>query len=226
MFKYLFIVTLAVSGDGFVSNRTTRNARDLVTLDVLGDGRNSLVLDFEPNSGEEIQIETHECPPCLCLLNDHDRGNYIVDRPDKVRTTTLSTTVTTTPSTTTTTTTTTTTSTTTTTTTKTTTITTTTTTTTSTTSKNIIINTNTTTSTTSKTTPTKIKTIDSVATDSSCDQGGDLCLSESCVMAAGTILTSMDRTADPCDDFYQFACGGWAQRSQSLNMDRFQEGCE
>src|SRR5262245_10565507 len=22
-------------------------------------------------------------------------------------------------------------------------------------------------------------------------------------------LTSMDRTADPCDDLYQYACGGW-----------------
>merc|ERR1719458_2417007 len=49
-----------------------------------------------------------------------------------------------------------------------------------------------------------------------------LCLSESCVMAAGTILASLDRRVSPCDDFYQFSCGGWAQRSPALNMDRFQ----
>eukprot|EP00092_Neocalanus_flemingeri_P023165 GFUD01025119.1.p1 GENE.GFUD01025119.1~~GFUD01025119.1.p1 ORF type:complete len:953 (-),score=164.55 GFUD01025119.1:486-3344(-) len=206
MLEYLIIFSLAVSGDGFVSNRTTRNARDLVTLDVLGDGRNSLVLDLDPDLDEDIQIETHECPPCLCLLDNHDRDNYIVDMPTKVKTTTTIKTTTST------------------------TITTTTSTTTSTTSTTAKTTTTTavptTISTTSINTPVLNTTMkDSIKTESSsCDRtpGGDLCLSESCVMAAGTILTSMDRSVDPCDDFYQFACGGWAQRSQSLNMDRFQ----
>ena len=49
----------------------------------------------------------------------------------------------------------------------------------------------------------------------------ELCLSESCVMAAGTILSSLDKSVDPCEDFYQFSCGGWEQRSSS-NSDRFQ----
>ncbi|XP_041130174.1 endothelin-converting enzyme 1-like isoform X1 [Polyodon spathula] len=38
-----------------------------------------------------------------------------------------------------------------------------------------------------------------------------LCLSESCIKVASSILGSLDRTVDPCQDFYSFACGGWVQ---------------
>lgn len=38
-----------------------------------------------------------------------------------------------------------------------------------------------------------------------------LCLSESCIKVASSILGSLDRTVDPCQDFYSFACGSWVK---------------
>uniref|UniRef100_H3BYV5 Endothelin-converting enzyme 1 n=1 Tax=Tetraodon nigroviridis TaxID=99883 RepID=H3BYV5_TETNG len=36
-----------------------------------------------------------------------------------------------------------------------------------------------------------------------------LCLSEPCVAVASAVLGGLDRSVDPCSDFYQYACGGW-----------------
>ncbi|CAG0879907.1 unnamed protein product [Cyprideis torosa] len=39
----------------------------------------------------------------------------------------------------------------------------------------------------------------------------DLCTTPQCVISAANFLQGMDMTADPCDDFYQFTCGGWIE---------------
>ncbi|GCB76003.1 hypothetical protein scyTo_0017410 [Scyliorhinus torazame] len=36
-----------------------------------------------------------------------------------------------------------------------------------------------------------------------------VCLTESCVIVASNVLKSLDRSVDPCHNFYNYACGGW-----------------
>nr|XP_045607811.1 neprilysin-1-like [Procambarus clarkii] len=47
------------------------------------------------------------------------------------------------------------------------------------------------------------------------DQGADfdICSSVECTLAAASIIEAMDATIDPCQDFYQFACGGWIEQN-------------
>ncbi|XP_058530407.1 membrane metallo-endopeptidase-like 1 [Ochotona princeps] len=40
----------------------------------------------------------------------------------------------------------------------------------------------------------------------------EVCTTPGCVMAAARILQNMDPSKEPCDDFYQYACGGWLRR--------------
>ncbi|XP_004425563.1 PREDICTED: membrane metallo-endopeptidase-like 1 [Ceratotherium simum simum] len=40
----------------------------------------------------------------------------------------------------------------------------------------------------------------------------EVCTTPGCVMAAARILQNMDPSREPCDDFYQYACGGWLRR--------------
>ncbi|XP_071945743.1 endothelin-converting enzyme homolog isoform X2 [Antedon mediterranea] len=35
------------------------------------------------------------------------------------------------------------------------------------------------------------------------------CLSPACISVASSVLSSMDQSVDPCQDFYTYSCGGW-----------------
>jgi len=48
------------------------------------------------------------------------------------------------------------------------------------------------------------------------------CSSEECIQSSKKILSSMDISVNPCDDFYHFTCGGWESKD-SEEMDMFSE---
>ncbi|KAH3821495.1 hypothetical protein DPMN_123259 [Dreissena polymorpha] len=63
----------------------------------------------------------------------------------------------------------------------------------------------------------KVKDIENlvpVATEppSTAETESDICLTEGCVMAAARLRGAMDTKVNPCDDFFNFACGTWIQK--------------
>ena len=43
--------------------------------------------------------------------------------------------------------------------------------------------------------------------------GSDMCMTSSCVSLAQAINYNLDRSVDPCKDFYNYSCGGWVDKS-------------
>ncbi|CAK9802982.1 Endothelin-converting enzyme 1 [Anthophora quadrimaculata] len=41
----------------------------------------------------------------------------------------------------------------------------------------------------------------------------EMCQSEECVKTAARIIEAMNRSVNPCQDFYKFACGGWISKN-------------
>lgn len=49
------------------------------------------------------------------------------------------------------------------------------------------------------------------------DPSHTMCLTDACVRVASKILEALDTDTDPCQDFYQYSCGGWIKRNPLPN---------
>ncbi|KAK9527491.1 hypothetical protein VZT92_014049 [Zoarces viviparus] len=41
----------------------------------------------------------------------------------------------------------------------------------------------------------------------------EFCLTPECIEAAGSVLSKLDQSVNPCEDFYSFSCGGWLKEN-------------
>ncbi|OXB62122.1 hypothetical protein ASZ78_010527 [Callipepla squamata] len=60
-------------------------------------------------------------------------------------------------------------------------------------------------------------TVVALAIQYSRDPSHTMCLTDACIRVASKILEALDTDTDPCQDFYQYSCGGWIKRNPLPN---------
>lgn len=45
-----------------------------------------------------------------------------------------------------------------------------------------------------------------------CNKNNTYCNTDRCIVVSGSIYRSLNTKVDPCDDFYEFSCGGWIKK--------------
>ena len=53
----------------------------------------------------------------------------------------------------------------------------------------------------------------SARTEAAASGSDEICLTESCIIQAAHLLEQMDRDVNPCENFYDFACGGFVKKT-------------
>lgn len=65
----------------------------------------------------------------------------------------------------------------------------------------------------------------SITNSVSSNQPNNVCTTKGCIQAASQIFDSIDETVDPCDDFYNFACGKFVKNTfipdEKVTIDQF-----
>ncbi|XP_014666007.1 PREDICTED: neprilysin-11-like [Priapulus caudatus] len=55
------------------------------------------------------------------------------------------------------------------------------------------------------------------------DDSSNVCVTPACVQYAAMFSENMNRAADPCEDFYEYACGGWIRKNE-ISADELSHG--